>query len=79
MAMPEEPGSANAHYVTDENGKRVGVIPGIEEYGRIMDELEELEDIRAYDEAKAELESGEDELVLFEQAMKEIDEGRVGR
>lgn len=30
-------------YVTNENGERVGVILSIEEYERIMDELEDLE------------------------------------
>jgi PHD/YefM family antitoxin component YafN of YafNO toxin-antitoxin module len=48
-----------ARYVVDENGKRVSVILDIEEYERLLEELEELEDIRAYDEAKAALERGE--------------------
>ncbi len=67
----------DGRYVVDENGKRVAVLLDIEEYEKMVEELEELEDIRAYDEAIAELERGEDELIPFEQAVKEIEEGRV--
>ena len=66
-----------ARYVVDENGKRVSVILPVEEYERMIEALEELEDIRAYDEAKASLERGEDEVVPLDQAMREIREGRV--
>ncbi len=64
-------------YIVDENGKRVSVILPIEEYESMLEELEELEDIRAYDEAKAALERGEDEVIPLDQAMREIREGKV--
>jgi len=64
----------NGRYVADENGKPVGVLLDIGGYERL---IEELEDIQAYDEAKAELEKGEDELIPFDQAVGEIEEGRV--
>jgi PHD/YefM family antitoxin component YafN of YafNO toxin-antitoxin module len=67
----------SARYVVDENGKRVSVILPIEEYESMIEELEELDDIRAYDEAKAALERGEDEVIPFDQAMREIREGKV--
>jgi hypothetical protein len=38
----------------------------------LLDALEELEDIRAYDEAKA----SDDEVIPFEQAMQEIEQSR---
>jgi PHD/YefM family antitoxin component YafN of YafNO toxin-antitoxin module len=63
--------------VVDKNGKRVGVLLDIKEYERMVEELEELEDILAYREAKAALESGEDEAIPLEQAMREIREGKV--
>jgi PHD/YefM family antitoxin component YafN of YafNO toxin-antitoxin module len=66
-----------ARYIVDENGKRVSIILPIEEYERLMEELEELEDIRLYDEAKAALERGEDEVIPLDQAMREIREGKV--
>jgi PHD/YefM family antitoxin component YafN of YafNO toxin-antitoxin module len=61
-----------ARYIVDENGKRVSVILPIEEYERMIEALEELEDIRAYYEAKAELEHGEDTLVPWEKVKREI-------
>lgn len=63
--------------MVDENGKRVGVFLDLEEYERIMEELEELEDIRAAEEARRELERGEDVLIPWEQAKIEIEEERA--
>jgi hypothetical protein len=56
-------------YVTDENGCRVGVLLDIADYQRLLEELEELACIRAYDAAKA---SG-DEAIPLEQAIAEIE------
>lgn len=64
-----------ARYIVDEDGKRVSVILPIEEYERMVEELEEFEDIlasRAYDEAKAEIEHGESEATPWEQVREEI-------
>lgn len=41
-------------YLTDEAGKRVGVIVDIDTFERIENELDELACIRAYDKAKPE-------------------------
>lgn len=38
-------------YVTDDKGKKVGVILPIGEYKKMLEQIEELEDIKAYDEA----------------------------
>ena len=59
-------------YLTDDQGNRTAIVLDIADYNRILDELEELEDIRAYDEAKA---SGE-ERVPFRQALEEIERER---
>ena len=67
----------SARYVVDENGKRVSVILPVEEYERLLEELEELENIRLYDEAKAEIEREGSEVVPLERAMREIREGKV--
>jgi PHD/YefM family antitoxin component YafN of YafNO toxin-antitoxin module len=77
MSMPEENKNPDMQYVTDEDGKRVGVILGIEEFERIMDELEEIEDARMAAQARREIESGEDEFILWEQAKREIEEERT--
>lgn len=40
-------------YITDSEGKRVSVILSLVEYLKLLELLEELEDIRLYDEIKA--------------------------
>jgi hypothetical protein len=59
-------------FLTNENGEKIAVVITIEEYAKILEELEELEDIRAYDEAKA---SGE-VPIPFQQALDEIERDR---
>jgi len=66
----------DVRYLTDENGERVGVLLGIEEYERLMEELEELDDIRAYDEATAAIESGEDKPTSLREALPRIERER---
>ena len=56
----------SARYVVDENGKRVSVILPVEEYEHMLEELEELEDLRLYDGAKAEIEREGSEVVPLE-------------
>jgi hypothetical protein len=55
-------------FLTDEKGERIAVVISIEEYKKIVEELEELADIKAYDEAKA---SGETPIPL-EEALADI-------
>ena len=59
-------------YVVDEQGKPVAVLLDIEVFQQLLEALEELEAIRAYDEAKA---SGEAPLPL-EQAIEAIERAR---
>ena len=58
-------------YITDSQGDRIAVVLDIEEYEALLNQLEELEALRAYDEAKA---SG-DERIPFDQAVREMEEG----
>lgn len=39
-------------YIVDENGKRISVILPIDQYEKLLEAWEELEDIIAYDKAK---------------------------
>jgi len=67
-------------YITDENGERTGVILSIEEYERMVDALEDLEDadhIRAARETRARIERGEEETVPWEQARERIGSGEA--
>ncbi|MDP9456660.1 MAG: hypothetical protein CYG60_23835 [Actinobacteria bacterium] len=57
----------STRYVTDETGRRVEVIMSVEEYERLVEAAEELEDLRIYDEAKRRTDRGEAEFVPWEE------------
>ena len=59
-------------YVTDDKGSRVAVLLDVADYERLLEEVEELESIRAYDAAQA----CRDEVLPFEQAVSEIEKNR---
>jgi PHD/YefM family antitoxin component YafN of YafNO toxin-antitoxin module len=59
-------------YIVDEQGRRTAVVLGLEDYRKILEELELLESIRAYDAAKASAE----EAVPFDRAVDEIERSR---
>ena len=42
----------NPQYITDDKGRKLSVVLSMKEYKKIIEDLEELEDIRQYDEAK---------------------------
>lgn len=44
--------SVHPQYITDNTGKKISVVLPLKEFKTIMEELEELEDIKLYDEAK---------------------------
>ncbi len=53
-------------YITDTSGKKHSVVLPIKEYNLLLEELEELEDIKLYDAVKAKNESS----ISFEQYLK---------
>lgn len=59
-------------YVVDDKGRKVAVLLGIKEYHLLLEGIEELESIRAYDLARA----SEDNAVPFEDAVVEIEQHR---
>jgi len=62
--------SANKElFVVDESGNRTAVLLDVARYLELLEAQEELEAIRAYDEAKA----SADEAVPFAQAVEEIE------
>lgn len=58
-------------YVVDKDKQPKAVLLPLSEWQNILEELEELDDIRAYDQAK----SYSQESIPFEQAIKEIRKG----
>ncbi len=59
-------------YLVDEHGERVAIVLPLDEYNKLLEELEELDDLRAYDAAKA---SGEKPIPV-DQAFAEIESKR---
>lgn len=60
--------TVHPQYVVDEARNRKAVVLPFAEWVRIVDELEDLDDLRAYDRAKA----GSQDAVPLEQAVREI-------
>ena len=60
-------------FITDENGKRISVILPMNNFRAIMEELEELEDIKQYDEAMKDKDPG----LPIDEAFKIIEASRA--
>ena len=60
-------------YLVDAAGNRIAVVLPLAAWREIQEALEELADIRAYDEAKAH----PSEPIPFEQAMREVHDSAV--
>jgi hypothetical protein len=65
--------NAKEKYVTDDQGNRIAVLLEVEEYRRLLDALEELESIRAYDTAVAVRE----DAIPFDKAVEELKRDRA--
>jgi PHD/YefM family antitoxin component YafN of YafNO toxin-antitoxin module len=59
--------TVHPQYIKDANGEKSLVVLPAQEFDSIMEELEELEDVRLYDEAKKE-DNGE--RMLFSEYLK---------
>ena len=56
-------------FVIDQSGNKTAVLMEVDRYAELLEAQEELESIRAYDDAKA----SSDEAIPFAQAVKEIE------
>jgi PHD/YefM family antitoxin component YafN of YafNO toxin-antitoxin module len=56
-------------FVVDENQRPQAVLLPVSEWERIVEELDEFDDLRAYDEAKA----GPQDAAALEQAVRELE------
>lgn len=67
-----------ARYLTDEDGKRLFVVLDIEEYERLleledeMENLEDLEHLQAAEQTKAAIKRGEEEIIPWEEVRDKI-------
>ena len=62
----------NENFVVDAKGKKVSVLLPIKDYQKLLEELEELEDIKAYDNAI----NRKREFIPLDKALKEIESTR---
>ncbi len=65
-------GALRQQFIEDSQGHRIAVLLPIDQYNSMLEQLEEVEDIKAYDAAK----TSDDEIVPFDQAIKEIEAKR---
>ena len=59
-------------YITDAEGNKISVILPVKEFEALLEELDEMEDVRLYDEAMKE----DEESIPIEEAFKIIEEER---
>lgn len=67
--------TVHPQYITDKTGKKISVVLPMEEFKNIIEELEELEDIRLYDEAKISTEPS----IPIDEAFKMIEAKRKNK
>lgn len=65
--------SGTPQFLVDEHGNRMAVLLAMGRYRELLEAHEELEAVRAYDEAKA----SNGEIVPFAQAIDEIERSRA--
>ncbi|MEO8821022.1 MAG: hypothetical protein ABI267_07050 [Ginsengibacter sp.] len=63
----------NPQFVKDEKGQDLGVFLTKNDFDKLLEELEDLEDNKAFDEAESRTDK---EFIPFEQALEEIKESR---
>lgn len=67
----------STRYLVDENGERIGVFLDLEEYERLREIEDEMEDIRRFDAAIDKVERGEADFVPWKEAKREIEAERA--
>lgn len=65
--------TVHPQFITDKAGNKISVVLSVKEYEALMEELEELEDIRLYDEAKA----SDEPSIPIDEAFKLLDAKRA--
>ena len=63
---------SSPQYITDSQGMRISVVLPIKEYEKLMQELEDVEDVRLYDEAIA----GKGDSMPIDEAFRLIEANR---
>ncbi|MBA2692453.1 MAG: hypothetical protein H0U65_08165 [Rubrobacter sp.] len=66
-----------SEFIVDQSGRRKRVILTVEEYERLVDAAEELEDLRLAEEARERMRRGEADFLPWEEAKREIEGERA--
>jgi DNA-directed RNA polymerase subunit K/omega len=64
-------------FITNEEGERTAVVLPIGEYEELLELAEDAIALQEADEALGEIQRGEDEVIPLQQALREIQEGKV--
>jgi hypothetical protein len=62
----------HSKFITDKDGKKSAVVLPIKEYDKLLDELEDMDDMRLYEEGKAD----KGPLIPIDDAFKRIEAKR---
>ncbi|MDB5130681.1 MAG: hypothetical protein JWR02_430 [Mucilaginibacter sp.] len=68
--------AVHPQYIKDANGKKSLVVLSAEEFDAIMEELEDIEDVRLYDEA---IKNDTGERISMEDAFRMLEEKRKNK
>ncbi len=63
-------------FIVDESQEKQSVVLPFKEWLKVLEQIEQLEEIRAYDKAKADT---EDEILPFDQVVSELHKGELHR
>lgn len=61
-------------FIVDESQEKQSVVLPFKEWLKVLDQIEQLEEIRAYDKAKADR---DDELIPFEEVVANLHKGEL--
>ena len=64
--------SINPRYITNVKGKHTDVVLTMKEFNELLEAYEDMEDIKACEEAKRRIVSGESEVISLEQMKEEL-------
>lgn len=65
--------TVHPQFITDDSGKKLSVIIPIKEFENILEELDDMDDVRLYDQAK----KSDEESIPVDEAFKLIETKRT--
>ncbi|TVQ50680.1 MAG: hypothetical protein EA362_01815 [Saprospirales bacterium] len=65
----------NPQYITDHQGKKISVVLSIKDWEALLEEIEEIKDVKLYDEAK----KSNEPSIPIDDAFKMIEAKRKGK